>query len=97
MVVIKVIRHSGSGLDYLQKMCGYVTNWRAIVYGGFGVNADTPDMAFSQMLAVRQRYNQLSTNPLVHIVVSLDGSCDDEAFAIQAAPLIVSFLRQNIR
>ena len=78
-------------------MCGYVTNWRAIVYGGFGVNADAPDMAFSQMLAVRQRYNQLSTNPLVHIVVSLDGSCDDEAFAIQAAPLIVSFLRQNIR
>ncbi len=91
MVVIKVIRHSGSGVDYLQNMCNYVTDSRAIARGGFGVNAYDAESAFSQMLAVREHYNQLSTNPLVHIIVSFDGSCDDEAFAIQTAPLIASF------
>lgn len=93
MVVIKVIRHSGSGVDYLKNMCSYLTNERALAYGGYGVNPADPYSAYTQMLTVRQYYGQLSTNPLVHFVVSLDGNCDQIEFATCAAPLIAAYFK----
>ena len=94
-VILKVIRHSGSGIDYLQNMVQYVTDYRAISYGGFGVNYTDPNMAFSQMMQVKAYYCQTSTNPLIHFVISLDGPCDNEAFAVQAAPAIASYFRDS--
>ena len=34
-MILKVIRHSVSGIDYLQNMVRYVTDYRAISYGGY--------------------------------------------------------------
>ena len=47
-MILKVIRHSGSGIEYLQNMVRYVTDYRAIVRGGYGVNYTDPNMAFAQ-------------------------------------------------
>ena len=92
-VILKVIRHTGNYENYLRNMVGYVTDYRAIVYGGYGVNYTDPNMAFLQMMQVKQYYCQMSTNPLIHLVVSLDGACDNEAFAIQAAPAIAAYFK----
>ena len=94
-VILKVIRHSGNYDDYLRNMVGYVTDYRAIMYGGYGVNYTDPNMAFSQMMQVKQYYCQTSTNPLIHLVASLDGTCDNEAFAIQAAPAIAAYFKDS--
>ena len=95
MVVVKVIRHSGSGILYLQNMCRYMTDARSIAYGGYGVNPSDPYEAYTQMLTVRKQYGKMSSNPLVHIVVSLDGKCDDKEYAIQAAPKITAYFKEN--
>ena len=94
-VIVKVIRHSGSGIDYLQNMVRYVTDARAIAYGGYGVNYTDPNMAFAQMMSVKQHYCQTSMNPLIHFVISLDGYTDNEAFAVQAAPQIAAYFKEN--
>ena len=95
MVIVKVIRHSDGGLGYLYNMCHYVSDYRAIARGGFGVNWFDPDMAYHQMAVVKKHFIQNSTNPLIHLVVSLDGECDHEAFAVRAAPLIATYFKDQ--
>ena len=93
MVIIKVIRHSGEVSGYLQSMVGYVTDERAIAPGALGLNPYNPAMAYEQMVAVKQYYNQTSTNPLVHLVVSLDGNFNNQEAAVQLAPLITAYFK----
>ena len=95
MVIVKVIRHSDGGEEYLRNMVHYITDGRAIVRGGYGVDISNPDQAYAQMMAVKQYYHQTSMNPLIHIVVSLDGFCDNEQFAAYAAPLIAGYFREQ--
>lgn len=95
MVIIKVIRHSDGGCDYLYNMCHYVTDSRAIARGGFGVDPSNPEVVYQQMTAVKKHFNQTSTNPLIHLVISLDGKCDSKAFAVQAAPMIAAYFHKK--
>lgn len=95
MVIVKVIRHSGEVSRYLQSMVHYVTDERAIGSGASGLSLSSPAMAYEQMLAVKQYYNQMSTNPLVHLVVSLDGVYNNENAAVQIAPQIASYFANS--
>lgn len=95
MVIIKVIRHSGEVSEYLQSMIGYVTDSRALVSGGYGLNPYNPAMAYAQMVAVKQYYNQTSMNPLIHLVVSLDGVSNNAEIAVMMAPWIASYFQSN--
>lgn len=95
MVIIKVIRHSGSDLSYLQNMIAYVTDSRAIVSGALGLNPNNPSIAYEQMVAVKKYCKQMSMNPLVHIVVSLDGACNNQRAAVLIAPRIVAYFKDN--
>ncbi len=97
MVIVKVIRHSDSGIDYLRNMVNYVTDYRAIAMGGSGVDYTDPQIAFKQMLLVKSHYNQISMNPLIHFVISLDGTCDNEYFARQAAPAIAAYFKDKFQ
>lgn len=92
-VLVKVIRHSDPGLPYLRNMCSYGIN-REIARGGYGVNPYDPQIAYSQMQTARQYYTQMSTNPLIHIVVSFDGPTNSAEYAIQAAPLIAAYFKE---
>ncbi len=94
-VLIKVIRHSDGGLQYLQNLCGYMRDGREIAYGGYGLNPYDAGAAYAQMEAVKRYYGQTSTNPLVHFVVSFDGVTDNMDFAMRAAPMIASYFMQN--
>lgn len=90
-VVIKVIRHADGGMDYLRNMCNYIRDGREIARGGYGLNPYDAGAAYSQMEAVRKYYCQMSTNPLIHFVVSFDGLTDTERFAVEAAPMIAEY------
>ena len=95
MVIVKVIRHSDGGLGYLYNMCHYVTDYRAVARGGFGVDPFNPETTYQQMAAVKQYYGQTSTNPLIHLVVSLEGKCNTVEFAVQTAPLIAAYFKKH--
>lgn len=95
MVIIKIILHSRSDLTYLQNMIGYVTDSRAIVRGCYGVNPFNPSIAYGQMITVKGYYNQMNSNPLVHIVVSLDGENDNEEVVAQIAPTIAAYFKDK--
>ena len=92
MVIVKLIRDTDGGIAYLRNTVRYVANARkAIAFGGFGVDDTDPEFAFRQMCIVKKRYHQTSMNPLLHFVVSFDGACNNERFAVQAAPYIAEY------
>ena len=93
-VIVKVIRHTNPGLPYLWNLCNYGRD-HEIARGGYGLNPYVQDAAYSQMVALRRYYNQLSTNPAAHIVVSFDEWTDNEAFAINNAPAIAAYFKNS--
>ncbi|MEE3404923.1 MAG: relaxase/mobilization nuclease domain-containing protein [Acutalibacteraceae bacterium] len=93
-VIVKVIRHSNPGLSYLWSLCGYGRD-HEIMRGGFGVNPYDRKVAYAEMLAPRMYFNQLSTNPAAHIVVSFDGRTDNAAFALNNAPAIAAYFKNS--
>ncbi|MEE3403252.1 MAG: relaxase/mobilization nuclease domain-containing protein [Acutalibacteraceae bacterium] len=92
--IVKFIRHSDAGMPYLWNMCFYGRE-REISRGGFGLNPYDPETAYSQMEAVKRYFNQTSTNPLIHIVVSFDGWTDNAEFAMKNAPAIAAFFKDH--
>lgn len=93
-VIVKVIRHTNPGLPYLRNLCNYGQD-HEIARDGLGVNPDIQDVAYAQMVALRRYYNQLSTNPAAHIVVSFDGWTDNAEFALQYAPTIAAYFQNS--
>jgi hypothetical protein len=91
-VIVKVIRHSIAGLPYLWNICGYGRD-HEIARGGYGLNPFVQETAYSQMVTLRRYHNQLSTNPVVHIVVSFDEQTDNAEFAIKKAPAIAAYFK----
>ncbi len=77
MAKIDVIRNTYGGLEYLQRALNYATDTRAMYGNGFGVNPYDSNMAYTQMMAVRQYFGKVSGNPLVHIVVAYNDSVRD--------------------
>ena len=95
MVIVKVIRHSDGGLNYLWSMNRYIRDGREIASGGYGVELYDYRVACHQMEMVRQCYNQMSTNPLIHFVVSFDRETDNVEYAKAAAPQIAAYFNGN--
>ncbi|MCR4759731.1 MAG: relaxase/mobilization nuclease domain-containing protein [Oscillospiraceae bacterium] len=93
-VIVKVIRHKDPGLSYLWNLCGYGRD-HEIARGGFGVNPNDQQTAYEQMLATRRYYNQLSSNPAAHIVVSFDEETNNEEFAVNNAPAIAAYFQDS--
>ena len=93
-IIVKVIRHTNPGLPYLRNLCTYGRD-HEIARDGLGVNPDIQDVAYAQMVALRRYYNQLSTNPAAHIVVSFDGWTDNAEFALQYAPTIAAYFQNS--
>lgn len=93
-VIVKVIRHKDPGLPYLRSLCGYGRD-HEIARGGFGVNPNDQQTAYEQMLATRRYYNQLSSNPAAHIVVSFDEETNNEEFAVNNAPAIAAYFQDS--
>ncbi len=94
-IIVKIIRDSDGGLQYLQNACNYIRDGRELTCGGFGVNPFDAKAAYRQMEAVKSYYGQTSTNPLLHFIVSFDGPTDNLVFASQAAPVIAAFFKDN--
>lgn len=92
-ILIKVIRHSDGGMQYLRNMCNYICDGREIAGGGYGLNPYDPGAAYLQMAAARSFYDQEDSNPLVHFVISFDGKTDSAEFAAKAAPQIAAYFR----
>lgn len=93
-IIVKVIRHTNPGLPYLRNLCNYGRD-HEIARDGLGVNPDIQDVAYAQMVALRRYYNQLSTNPAAHIVVSFDGWTDNAEFVLQNAPAIAAYFQNS--
>lgn len=93
-IIVKAIRHANAGLPYLRNMCYYGRD-REIARGGFGVNSQNPEAEYTQMVAVRQYFNQTSTNPLVHMVISLDGTTDNADYAVSHAAEIAGYFKDS--
>ena len=93
-VIVKVIRHTNPGLLYLWNLCNYGRD-HEIARGGYGLNPYVQDAAYSQMVALRRYYNQLSTNPAAHIVVSFDEETNNEEFAVNNAPAIAAYFQDS--
>ena len=93
-IIVKVIRHSNADLSYLRNACRYGRD-REIARGAFGVNPHDPEKQYAQMVTARKYFNQTSTNPLIHLVVSFDGKTDNAAFAIAAAPQLAAYFKAN--
>lgn len=93
-IIVKVIRHTNPGLPYLWSLCGYGRD-HEISRGGFGLNPYVREAAYAQMVALRRYYNQLSTNPAAHLVVSFDGLTDNAEFALQNAPAIAAYFQNS--
>ena len=81
MAKIDVIRNTYGGLEYLQNALDYVSDDRALYRGGYGVNSYDYNMAYNQMLYIRQYFNKVSGNPLVHIVIAYNDQVKDIAVA----------------
>lgn len=93
-VIVKVIRHTNPGLPYLWNLCNYGRD-HEIARGGYGLNPYVQDAAYSQMVALRRYYNQLSSNPAAHIVVSFDEETNNEEFAVNNAPAIAAYFQDS--
>lgn len=74
MVVVKVKRNTAGEGNYLKNACNYVADKRAIEVNGYGVSSDNAKNAYEQMMTVKKYYGKTSGNPLLHVVVSYDGS-----------------------
>ena len=94
-IIVKIKRQSDGGIGYLHNMCHYVRDHRAIAKGGYGLNIEDPEIAFSQMVWIRKYYGQVSTNPLIQIVVSFDEGTDNIQSAILLAPKIASYFNSE--
>ena len=94
-VIVKVIRHSDGGSAYLRNMCWYVRDERKLAYGGYGVNISDFQTAYEQMECLRRYYSQVSTNPLVHIIISFDEETDNIQFAVANAHKIASYFMKE--
>ena len=89
MARISVIRNTYGGSQYLQNALNYVTDSRAMFVRGYGVNPYDPNMAYNQMMAVRQYFGKTSGNPLVHIVVAYNNNVTDIRTAARFGQQIV--------
>ena len=87
MVFVKLIRNTHGGLHYLKEICKYPSKAEKIrsnelaAIGGYGVNPYDPDVAFNQMLKVKRYFSKEEKNPIIHYMISYDGTVDDAATA----------------
>ena len=94
-IIVKIIKRSDARIGYLHNMCRYVRDHRAIEKGGNGVNILDPEKAFAEMVWIRQYYGQVSTNPLIQIVVSFDEWTDNIQSAKVLAPQIADIFKNE--
>ena len=81
-------------MPYPWNICNYGRD-HEIARGGYGLNPFVQEAAYSGMVTLRRYHHQLSTNPIVHIVVSFDEQTDNAEFAIKNAPAIAAFFKDH--
>lgn len=82
MAVIKVIRNTYGGVEYIRKACEYIVNSPYLKkYSSFGLCTFNPKRAAEQMMYVRMFFNKLSGNPLFHVIIAFDDDVNDEKMA----------------
>ncbi|MBR3044897.1 MAG: relaxase/mobilization nuclease domain-containing protein [Oscillospiraceae bacterium] len=72
MVYVKLIRNTYGNLAYLKQLHQYVFKGELRGIGGYGVNPFDTNLANSQMVFIKVCYGKVSSNPLIHIMISLD-------------------------
>ena len=92
MAVIKVIRNTYGGVEYIQNACQYIHNSKYMkCCSGFGVCANDYMKAAAEMILVRRFFHKESGNPLFHIVIAFDDTIKDEELAWSYLVTIASF------
>ena len=82
MAVIKVIRNTYGGVEYIRKACEYILHSPFIKnYSAFGVCAFDPKRAAEQMVDVRKFFHKESGNPLFHVIIAFDDEMKNEKAA----------------
>ena len=73
MAVIKVIRNTYGGVEYIRNTCSYIMRSPYIKKNSaFGVCAFDPKRAAEQMVDVRKFFHKESGNPLFHVIIAFD-------------------------
>lgn len=95
MAVIKVIRNTFGGVEYIQNACQYIHNSKYMKRcSGFGVCANDYMKAAAEMILVRRFFHKESGNPLFHIVVAFDDIYDNLSIG-EVSVITIIYMQQS--
>lgn len=98
MAIIKLIRNTDGGDNYLQNMCKYIDNpSKTLAVGGYGVNPYNKSDVYRQMMNVKSYYGKTSGNPLLHVVVAYNFSVQDAATACRLSELCARYFTDRFQ
>ena len=92
MAVIKLIRNTYGGIEYIYNLCAYIHNSQYMKKcSGIGVCASDHKKAAAEMILVRRFFHKESGNPLIHIIIAFDDTVKDEELAWSYIKTIASY------
>ncbi len=101
MEILKVIRHTDGGENYLKNAINYdfkektEEDEKLIETVGYGVNGTNPEYAYNQMYAVKKYFGKTEDNPLMHFVVSFDNKVDNAETASEYTKNIADYFKND--
>ena len=81
--------------NYLRNACKYVLDSRAICPNGYGVSANSVQIAYEQMFAIKKYYGKTTGNQLIHLVISYDGSVTSKEQACALSCKLASYYKND--
>ncbi len=81
--------------NYLRNACKYVLDSRAICPNGYGVSANSVQIAYEQMFAIKKYYGKTTGNQLIHLVISYDGSVTSKEQACALSCKLASYYKNE--
>ena len=95
MVILKKLKNLTDNDRYLESVCRYVMDKRAIGLGGNGVNYFDAQAAIRQMLCVQVDFGKVGFNPIYHFIVGYEGTVRDEQTACRYTEEIAKFFESR--
>lgn len=100
MVILKIVRHSNGGQQYMENMLSYILDDRALFTGfngisSYGTNQEIIHNAMEEMLFVKKYFGKMSGNPLIQFVFSYDSNVSDAFMASSITEKIARFLADS--
>ena len=103
MGVLILKRNTDGGIEYLEKLCYYLKFNRKtksirddfVIAFGSGVDADSMEDAYFQMMQVRKYFRKTGGNPLLHYIFSFDKRVKDEEAAIRYSRKIIAYFQDK--